>query len=343
MWHGTTNAWARILAIALVLCLMALVAGKVWLDATYFDGYDPKAPLHPQVVVVEERSAYTWTKFYYAGAHGDRVPAVMATPRDSPAPFPCVVFLHGIGNDKEFMARNRLDEPFVKAGFAFVCFDQLMRGERKQKGGLHALAAFRIRASRTVNDTRRLIDYLVTRPDIATNRIYLCGASYGAMTGSTATAFDPRICAAVLVYGGGSVTKLLSSPAAAEEAGKWRHGLRLLAWYFSSVWDPVRHVAAISPRPVLIQNGKADTVIPPECARALQNAALEPKTIKWYEGDHLGKTRELDLPVVHTVLADAVEFLKEQDARRSRGLSHRHDVQTVSANRLATSLPGLYH
>ena len=238
----------------------------------------------------------------------------MATPRDSPGPFPCVVFLHGIGNDKEFMARNKLDEPFVKAGFAFVCFDQLMRGERTQKGGLHALAAFRIRASRTVNDTRRLIDYLVTRSDIATNRIYLCGASYGAMTGSTATAFDSRIGAAVLVYGGGRMTKLLSSPTVVEEAGKWRYLLWPLVWYFHSVWDPVKYVGAISPRPLLIQNGKADTVIPPECARALQDAAREPKTIRWYEGDHLGKTRYLDLPTVNAVLADAVAFLKEQDS-----------------------------
>jgi hypothetical protein len=293
----------------------ALVAFKVFLDATYFDGYDPKAPLNSEATMVQDRPPYTWTKFYYAGADGDRVPAVMATPKDSPGPFPCVIFLHGIGNDKEFMAQHKLDEPFVKAGFAFVCFDQLMRGERKQKGGLQTLAAFRIRASRTVNDTRRLIDYLVTRPDIATNRIYLCGASYGAMTGSTATAFDSRIRAAVLVYGGGTVTKLLSSPTVVEEAGKWRYVLWPLAWYFTSVWDPVKYVGAIAPRPLLIQNGKADTVIPPECARALQNAAREPKTIKWYEGDHLGKTRDLDVPLVTAVLTDAIEFLKEQDAR----------------------------
>jgi dienelactone hydrolase len=189
-----------------------------------------------------------------------------------------------------------------------------MRGERKTKSGLPALAAFRIRASRTVNDTRRLIDYLVTRPDIATNRIYLCGASYGAMTGSTATAFDGRIRAAVLVYGGGVVTELLSSPTSVAEFGGWRQLLRPVAWFFTSGWDPVRYVGKIAPRPLLLQNGKADTVIPPACAQALQAAAREPKTIKWYEGDHLGKTRDLDLPLITTVLNDAIAFLKQQDA-----------------------------
>jgi hypothetical protein len=28
-----------------------------------------------------------------------------------------VVFVHGIGNDKEFMRRHGLDVPFVRAGF----------------------------------------------------------------------------------------------------------------------------------------------------------------------------------------------------------------------------------
>lgn len=314
MRKNTRLVLRRFVTIALIVFVVGLVAFKLLLDATYFSGYDPQAPLNAEVILLEDRAAYTWTAFYYSGACEERVPAVMASPKSGSGPFPCVVFLHGIGNDKEFMARHKLDEPFVKAGFVFVCFDQLMRGERKTKPGFQTAAAFRVRASRTVNDTRRLIDYLVTRPDIATNRVYLCGASYGAITGSTATALDSRIRAAVLVYGGGALTRLLSSPVATEQTGAWRHLLRPLAWYFTSAWDPVKYVGSISPKPVLIQNGKADTVIPLECARALQDAAREPKTIKWYEGDHLGKNRDLDIPVVTAVLADAIEFLKQRDA-----------------------------
>mgnify|MGYP001245841777 CR=1 FL=1 len=91
--------------------------------------------------------------------------------------------------------------------------------------------------------------------------------------------------------------------------------MRPLAWYFTSVWDPVKYVGQIAPRPVLIQNGDADTVIPERCARALQEAAREPKTVKWYKGDHLGKTRDLDIPLVTAVLADALAFIQEQDAK----------------------------
>jgi fermentation-respiration switch protein FrsA (DUF1100 family) len=306
-----------VLCALLVLCVVGLAVIKVVLDATYFRGYDPHAALDAQVVEVTELPAYVRTKLYFNGCRGDRVPTVLATPKDAKGPFPCVIFLHGIGDDKEFMAENKLDEPFVKAGFAFVCFDQLMRGERKLKkrGFLDQGEAFRVRAAYTVNDTRRLIDYLLTRPDIAAGRIYLCGASYGAITGSTAAAFDPRIRAVVLTYGGGSIRKMLGAEEIAKELGYWRFPAQVFAWYFGSVFDPTKYVGRIAPRPVLLQNGKQDTVVAPAAAKALQDAAREPKTVIWYEGDHLGKTSALDIPLVTRVLHDALVFIQEQDAK----------------------------
>jgi dienelactone hydrolase len=245
----------------------------------------------------------------------------LATSKDLPGPFPCVIFLHGIGDDKDFIRRHKLDEPFVKAGFAFVCFDQLMRGERKlkSKSGWSEAEAFRVRAAHTVNDTRRLIDYLVTRPDIATNRIYLVGASYGAVTGSTAAAFDERIRAVVLTYGGGNLRKLLTGDALRNEIKLWSLPTAIVAWYFGSVADPVNYIGRISPRPILLQNGKADTVVAPAAARALQDAARQPKTILWYEGDHLGKTRDLDIPLTTRVLADSLTFIQDVDAKALAG------------------------
>jgi len=308
---------AKALAIMAALGVLILAGLKLYLDATYFRGYDARAPLNVQLAEEKETPSYQWMKFYYAGFRGDRVPAVLATPKDAPGPFPCVIFVHGIGDDKDFMAENKLDEPFVKEGFAFVCFDQLMRGERKLKvkSGSAEAKAFRVRAAHTVNDTRRLIDYLTTRPDISPDRIYLVGASYGAITGSTAAAFDERIRAVVLIYGGGNLRKLLSADMVRNEIGKWALPLDVVAWYFGSVFDPVKYVGRISPRPILLQNGNADTLVSPAAARALQDAARQPKTILWYEGDHLGKTRDLDLPLTTRVLTDALKFLQEVDAK----------------------------
>ena len=320
---STPNRWLRLLRHGGMILgalgavgLLVLIGLKWYLDATYFQGYDPSAPLQVEITEEKLEADYRWTRFYYRGFREDRVPAVMVAPRAAGGPLPCVVFVHGIGNDKEFMHRHGLDLPFVKAGFAFVCFDQLTRGERKlhRKSSWAEAEAFRVRAAYTVGDVRRLMDYLSTRSDIATNRIYLCGASYGAITGSTATAFDSRIRAATLVYGGGNLWRLLSAEAA-DELGQWRLPAYLVGWYFGSVFDPIKYVGRIAPRPVLLQNGKADTVVSPAAARALQEAAREPKKIIWYEGDHLGKTSELDQDLVVRVVMDAIKFLQEVDAQ----------------------------
>jgi hypothetical protein len=50
-------------------------------------------------------------------------------------------------------------------------------------------------------------------------------------------------------------------------------------------------------------------------AQALQQAARDPKKIIWYEGDHLGKTSDLDEDLTMRVLTDALAFLKEVDGK----------------------------
>lgn len=314
----------KITGIALVCIVVVIVAGlaitKVWIDASYFKGYDPSAPLDPVVTGVTEKPTYTCEKLYFNGFRGDRVPTLLLTPKNAPRPVPCVIFLHGIGQEKEFILEEfegkTVAEPFLDAGFAFVTFDQFMRGERKEKHDsfLGETKAFRMRPVHTVNDTRRLIDYLETRGDIAKNRIYLDGASYGAITGSTAAALDTRIRAVVLTYGGGNVPAMLSSRMIAGELRKSNIPLSLVkfaGWYFLGVSDPVRYIGRISPRPVFLQNGTNDSLIATEAAKALQNAALEPKIIKWYEGDHIGT----DVKTVFTVLNDSIDFLKAQDTK----------------------------
>jgi dienelactone hydrolase len=80
-----------------------------------------------------------------------------------------------------------------------------MQGERKLRGKASFLTRFKAfaqRGAKTVNETRGLIDYLSTHPDIDPKRIYLVGASYGAVMGSIVMAQDKRLRAGVMVYGG---------------------------------------------------------------------------------------------------------------------------------------------
>ncbi|MBI5095783.1 MAG: dienelactone hydrolase family protein [Candidatus Hydrogenedentes bacterium] len=293
-----------------LVVIIVVQAAKIRLDSHYYDGYDASLPLNPVVQPDEERSAYTRTAFSFDGLAGMRVPTLMARPKGAPGPFPCVIFLHGIGQKKEFL--DEIAPGFVEAGFALVSSDQYTRGERKlpKSSRLDEILALRRRAALTVIETRRLVDYLQTRPDIYPDRIYLAGASFGAITGSTAAAFEPRIQAVVLTYGGGNLPVLLNSKQAAAQVGPLIHLAKYAGAYLFAPSDPILHVREISPRPILFQSGADDTLVPPASGRALFDAAYGPKDITWYPGDHVG----LDPVTTKLVLAECVSWLKSQDA-----------------------------
>ena len=201
------------------------------------------------------------------------------------------------------------------------------------------LKAFRQRPAKTINETRRLIDYLLTRPDIDPQRIYLVGASYGAVTGCTVMAKDKRLRAGIMVYGGGDFNKLLDSyayhlsvgvalglidgrnldpekpplpkltPSQERKVGIVLGCLKPIARYLLGVADPNQYVKQISPTPVYFQNGKYDVLVSAAAGQALQDAAGEPKKITWYESDHVG----IDLEQTKHVLEDGLKWLLEQD------------------------------
>ncbi len=293
--------------------LIAVVVFKTLWDSAYYKGYDAALPLN--VFIRQDKPfpdgepKYRRLAFSFEGLAGQTVPALAAYPLDGQGPFPCLVFLHGIGQEKEFL--DEIAVPFVAAGFVIVSFDQYMRGERKLKdpGKLAGLLAFRRRGALTVIETQRLLDYLQTRDDVASDRIYMLGASYGAITGSTAAAFDERIRAAVLCYGGGNFKYLLGNEEAAKMLGALAGPAKaFLAWLLAPS-DPLHHVAAISPRPVLFQNGTRDVVIGRPAAEAFHEAAAEPKEIIWYDSDHVGLDQDHTWKVIH----DAIDWVKKQD------------------------------
>jgi uncharacterized protein len=294
--------------LALVSCS---ICGETPVDSHYYDGYDARAPLHAVVEAETACDGYRLTEFSFEGLPGETVPALLTCPLEVGPSRACVIFLHGIGQDKS--AIKIIARAFAENGFSVAAFDQYGRGDRAldEAGPIERLFALRKRGALTVIETRRLIDYLNTREDIDSDRLYLCGASYGAIVGVTAAAFDTRIHAAVLIYGGGNLPLLLDSQQARESFGVALWPLRYVAAWFLAPADPIRHVAGIAPRPVLFQNGTRDTIVPASSAQALFEAAKEPKEIIWYDSDHIG----LDEETLQEVLQDALDWLKEQDQR----------------------------
>ena len=342
--------WKKILKIAVALLVAIVVllwSIKAYKDAHYFDNYDPSAPLNITVSETQEvnketpEKGYVITKFTFDGYKGEKVPTLMSMPMVRKArKLPVIIFLHGIGQNKNFL--KEITAPFNQTGFAFVSSDQFMQGERKLPDNAKPLEhgrAFVVRPAKTINETRRLIDYLSAHPDIDPTRIYLVGASYGAITGSTVMARDKRIRAGILVYGGGDLGKLIDSVASHLGAavllrmidGKDLNpekpplptltptqqrvtGLLIscvipIARYFLGASDPIHYVGQISPTPVYFQNGTHDVLVPAAAGKALQDAAKEPKKITWYDSDHVGIDREQ----TKQVLLDALKWLLEQD------------------------------
>ena len=335
-------------SVGVLLALVVLLWGiKAYRDAHYFDNYDPSAPLNITVGETIEvnkdtpEKSYTITRFTFDAYQGEKIPTFISLPVNRGGKkLPVVVFLHGIGQNKNFL--KEITAPFNQVGFAFVCFDQYTQGERKlgqKKSFLAGLEAFRQRPAKTINEERRLVDYLLTRPDIDPQRIYLVGASYGAVTGSTAMARDKRLRAGVMVYGGGDFSKLLDAYAnhlavavalglidgknlnpekpplpkltssQERKVGIVLGCIKPLAHYFLGAADPMHYVGLISPRPVYFQNGEHDVLVPAPAGKALQDAAGEPKKITWYDSDHVG----IDLEQTKRVLTDGLKWLLEQD------------------------------
>lgn len=330
-----------------VALIASLWLGKAYRDAHYFDNYDPAAPLNVTVLETQEvnketpEKAYEIAKFTFDGFEGEKVPTLLSKPLNRAGKkLPAVIFLHGIGQNKDFL--KEITSPFNQTGFILVSFDQYMQGERKLPKGSSALAsarAFLQRPAKTINETRRLIDFLLTHPDVDPARIYLVGASYGAITGSTVLARDKRVRAGVLVYGGGDLGKLIDSvatnlgvaaqfgmidgtnfnpekpplptltPAQERKTGFVISCVVPLARYFMGVADPIHYVDEIAPTPVYFQNGKFDVLVPAPAGEALQQAAKDPKKITWYDSDHVG----INLKDTVKVLEDGLTWLIEQD------------------------------
>lgn len=307
-----------------VVVIGGLALMKFQADKHFYDGYSSAHPLNaiadePTLVdgTVEAfhqtlPAHYRRQRIEFDSQPDERVPAIMTLPVDATEPVPVLILLHGSHQEKEFV--EEICTPFNKAGFAMVCFDQHARGERKVRGSvLKTMKAFRDRCYKTVHDTRRLIDYLATRPDIDSKRVYLIGASYGAITGTVVVAQEKRIRAAALVVGGGNFRLLANAPEVRKELPKWLWPVAgPLMVVAAGVADPVHHAAQTAGTPVIMLNGSNDGVVTPESGEALYAALGEPKEIKWYPVDH--PDREPNGEEVIKMLGDGLAWFMAQDA-----------------------------
>ena len=210
---------------------------------------------------------------------GRWVEALLAHPEGADASA-CIIFQGGYGGAKEgatavwgLMAAERA---------ATFSIDSRLTGPRIARDPRRLYEALR----RAVIDLRRALDYLEHRPECDPARLAYVGASMGGFAGSMLAAVDRRVAAAALIVTGGDWRLVLEGtdqllPGIERRPEPFLRALRLLG-----ALDPARWVGHISPRPVLMINGESDQIVVPAAARALWQAAREPKRIVTYGGGH---------------------------------------------------------
>ena len=299
----------RKLAKAVLAVVAVFVVVWVGMSATHpvrFT-YDATMPLNADVQFERDFDTCKQYKVTFDSVNGERVPALLCVPNSAAPPLPCIVLLHGLGQDKSLI--DDIHPRYMQSGYAMICIDSQYRGERERPGtSFISPNMFETRQTfaQTVVDARRAVDYLVTREDIDPDRIVLLGGSMGGVLGATVAAHEPRIRGALLLYAGGNLRRLLAeSTIIYPRTTWWRSALAGVSGAILRETDPVHHVGGISPRPVLMINGRRDTVVPPKCAEELFEAAGEPKEIVWHDSDHIG----LDgVELVETCIGQSIEW-----------------------------------
>jgi pimeloyl-ACP methyl ester carboxylesterase len=235
-------------------------------------------------------------KIDYRSVDGERVPALFAVPT-GPRPLGCLIFVPGFGQPKE--AQPELREGLASLRLATFTIDARNVGARG--GPKQADAAIKepegVRAMLldTVADLRVGLDWLERRPECRSN-IAVLGTSFGGTVATHLAAQDHRIKAAVLTSVGATYKQtILMKPLAAknvpnlpdyvpdasDDPKALEHAVKVLSPY-----DLERWIGRISPRPVMLINGRFDPIVAPGDALQLAAAARSPKTVLYFGGGH---------------------------------------------------------
>ena len=273
----------------------------------------PPAPLRVITVKNENYGSYLVQKFTFEGLPGETVPVTGVIPAEPGRRYPVIIVLYGIGMKMKYV--GDIAGMAARSGFAMFVPEQYGRGERRHKKGnkLEEFMSVYRRIVLTIRETRRLVDVISQRPDVDPQRIYLWGMSFGAMTGCSVVAYDPRVKAAVLTLAAGDLQLIVSdSPYMQKKpAFSWERILAPLVAEIFRPFDPIRHIDRIAPRPLLFQNTIIDELLPRSSVDELYKAAGQPKEIVWYRSPH-------DRPL-RAALQDAVReglaWLQRNDAR----------------------------
>lgn len=249
--------------------------------------YDRQQPLDIQVAAVRTEAGLKIQDLTYASPSGGRVPAYLVT-NEAKGSFAGIIMLHGVGGSRDSslslskdLARTgavvlAISAPFARPGYAGKPGSPFTFTERDRRNQIQI-----------VQDLQRGVDLLLDRPDVDRQRLAYVGYSYGGSIGGLLAGIERRIKAyGLLVSSSGSVAFCT--------VGQRRHcNLDDIPLAKRQQWlklmqpiEPIRYIGRAAPAALLFLNGRNDQIIEYEDALAFQQAASEPKQVKWYDSGH---------------------------------------------------------
>jgi dienelactone hydrolase len=234
------------------------------------------------LVESKEESPGGWIRekvSFEAAYGGDRVPAYLFLPKNAAPPYQTVVYFPGGASEWQRSSENiesYYEFPMflsflVKSGRAVLY--PIYKGTFERGTNDLAMVIDTDMASRQyaallvqeVQDFKRCLDYLETRPDIDAGRIAYYGMSWGGFLGAIIPAVEERLKASVLLAGG--------------ICGDYRPEAH-----------PVNYVGRVKV-PTLMLNGRYDSILPPDRSSKpmfdLLGTPAEHKKQIFYETDHV--------------------------------------------------------
>lgn len=224
---------------------------------------------------------------------------------------PGLIICHGIPArpyDPEDRGYALLAEKLADNGFAVLFF--YFRGAGLSEGNFEMVG--------WTHDLGRAVSEMKQFPMVDAERLYVMGFSAGAATALCVASEDTRISGVVSCASPADFRDLLAGGSLHEHLAEWRRigivkdpgfppDMRAWAQGFETA-SPVNCIADISPRPVLLQHGDNDEVVPVSHAYRLFDAAIQPKQLDIIKG---GLHR---LRVNEEAMEKAVTWLKCQSA-----------------------------
>ena len=157
-----------------------------------------------------------------------------------------------------------------------------------------------------------ILDWLVKQSWVDTKKIIIVGASLGVPFAATAASRDSRISALMLVHGAADNRLWLQAQVARRIETEILHYplSTILYWLaYGPVFDTSKHIATVSPRPVLIVGARDDERTPAGQAELLFDSARDPKRLRFTHGQHVQPDRQEIVAELLQIADEELSFL----------------------------------